>query len=289
MRWFHRILLAVLYASLMLVTIWLILQGSDYYREGALTRPHHPQHAEWRPSGLLGHGLGIVGTVMLLVLFLYSFRKRVTLARRWGRLSSWLNYHIFLGIAGPVLVTFHTAFKFNGIVVIAYLSMLAVALSGFIGRYLYVKIPHRVDGLEQSREEAQQELTKLREDLGSRFQLSSAQRQRIDGLASLSHLDSGGFRAVITLIWTDITAWLRRRILLSRFRRELDLSRQDVRTLRQLIHQQTRLSRQVAFWKTAQRLFHYWHVFHKPFAFTMVVIMILHVGVAISLGYTWIW
>ena len=146
-----------------------------------------------------------------------------------------------------------------------------------------------MDGLEQSREEAQQELTKLREDLGSRFQLSSAQRQRIDGLASLSHLDSGGFRAVITLIWTDITAWLRRRILLSRFRRELDLSRQDVRTLRQLIHQQTRLSRQVAFWKTAQRLFHYWHVFHKPFAFTMVVIMILHVGVAISLGYTWIW
>ena len=37
-----------------------------------------------------------------------------------------------------------------------------------------------------------------------------------------------------------------------------------------------------------QRLFHYWHVFHKPFAILMYVIMFVHVGVAVWLGYTWI-
>jgi hypothetical protein len=34
-------------------------------------------------------------------------------------------------------------------------------------------------------------------------------------------------------------------------------------------------------------LFHWWHVFHKPFAFIMILIMIVHVAVALALGYTW--
>jgi hypothetical protein len=34
-------------------------------------------------------------------------------------------------------------------------------------------------------------------------------------------------------------------------------------------------------------LFHWWHVFHKPFAFIMILIMIVHVAVAVMLGYTW--
>ncbi len=34
-------------------------------------------------------------------------------------------------------------------------------------------------------------------------------------------------------------------------------------------------------------LFHYWHVFHKPFAFIMILVMIVHVAVALALGYVW--
>ncbi len=34
-------------------------------------------------------------------------------------------------------------------------------------------------------------------------------------------------------------------------------------------------------------LFHYWHVFHKPFAIIMIVVMVVHVVVAVMLGYTW--
>jgi hypothetical protein len=35
-------------------------------------------------------------------------------------------------------------------------------------------------------------------------------------------------------------------------------------------------------------LFHYWHVFHKPFAFIMYIIMLIHIGIALWLGYRWI-
>ena len=58
-----------------------------------------------------------------------------------GSMPLWLEVHIFCGIVGPVLVTFHTSFKFNGIISVAYWSMMAVMLSGFVGRYLYVRIP----------------------------------------------------------------------------------------------------------------------------------------------------
>ena len=63
-----------------------------------------------------------------------------------GRMKTWLEVHVFCGIVGPVLVTFHTSFKFNGIVSVAYWSMVAVVLSGFVGRYLYVRIPRSIRG-----------------------------------------------------------------------------------------------------------------------------------------------
>jgi hypothetical protein len=39
---------------------------------------------------------------------------------------------------------------------------------------------------------------------------------------------------------------------------------------------------------TARRLLHHWHIFHKPFAIIMILIMIVHVIVAVSFGYRWI-
>jgi hypothetical protein len=37
-----------------------------------------------------------------------------------------------------------------------------------------------------------------------------------------------------------------------------------------------------------QRLFGYWHVLHIPLAIVMLITFIVHVGVAIAFGYTWI-
>jgi hypothetical protein len=37
-----------------------------------------------------------------------------------------------------------------------------------------------------------------------------------------------------------------------------------------------------------QNLFRYWHVAHLPFAFVMLIIMIIHVGVTLTFGYHWI-
>jgi hypothetical protein len=48
------------------------------------------------------------------------------------------------------------------------------------------------------------------------------------------------------------------------------------------------LRRRMAFLKTAQALLHHWHIVHRPFAAVMLIIMMIHVGVTIFFGYTWI-
>ena len=99
-------------------------------------------------SELFGHGIGIVGFVfMLMTETLYSLRKR-SRSVRWGRMSNWLQFHIFTGLVGPYMVLLHTAWKFNGLAGVTTLFTIVIVISGFIGRYIYTRIPRTMDGLE---------------------------------------------------------------------------------------------------------------------------------------------
>ncbi len=99
-------------------------------------------------SDLFGHGLGIFGFIlMLLTETLYSLRKR-TRSASWGKMSTWLQFHIFMGLVGPYMVLLHTSWKFNGLAGATTLLTLIIVVSGFIGRYIYTRIPRTLDGLE---------------------------------------------------------------------------------------------------------------------------------------------
>jgi hypothetical protein len=99
-------------------------------------------------SGLFGHSIGILGFfLMLMTEFLYSLRKR-SIKARWGRLSSWLRFHIFTGLVGPYMVLLHSSWKFNGLAGVVMLFTLIIVASGFVGRYIYTAIPRTADGIE---------------------------------------------------------------------------------------------------------------------------------------------
>jgi hypothetical protein len=84
-------------------------------------------------SELFGHGIGIVGFVfMLMTETLYSLRKR-SRSVKWGRMSTWLQFHIFTGL---------------GIAGVTTLFTVIIVISGFIGRYIFTRIPRTMDGLE---------------------------------------------------------------------------------------------------------------------------------------------
>jgi hypothetical protein len=99
-------------------------------------------------SELFGHGLGVVGfLLMLMTETLYSLRKR-SRSVRWGRMSAWLQMHIFMGLVGPYLVLLHTSWKFNGLAGVTTLLTVVIVVSGFVGRYIFTRVPRTLEGLE---------------------------------------------------------------------------------------------------------------------------------------------
>lgn len=93
-------------------------------------------------SGLVGHGIGILGfALMLMTETLYSIRKLLTDAR-WGNMESWLRFHIVTGLVGPYMVLLHAAMMFQGLAGVTMLLTVVVVISGVVGRYLYTAMPH---------------------------------------------------------------------------------------------------------------------------------------------------
>ena len=99
----HGMIIGAMSAVVAALVGWTFWTGWDFYLTAYIARPHHEDFHDYRPAGFIGHGLGIVGSLMIVLLLLYSLRKRIKFMRRWGDLRIWLRYHIFLGIAGPIL------------------------------------------------------------------------------------------------------------------------------------------------------------------------------------------
>ncbi len=81
------------------------------------------------------------------------------------------------------------------------------------------------------------------------------------------------------------------RVALKKLRGELKSQRIPVKRAKeivQLFKSQLSLKKRIERLVTMQKLFAYWHVAHLPFAFIMLVVMIIHVVVAVTFGYKWI-
>ncbi len=168
----HRIYIATLVITVVLVTLYVALYGFHYYITPKHERFHHLQNEVLKPSGFYGHGFGIIGSSIIIIgVFGYMARKRMRVFMRIGVLKYWLEFHIFLCSLGPILILFHTAFKFGGIVAVSFWSMVAVVISGIIGRFIYIQIPRSIEGRELSLSEINDLKTGIEHDLHHRFKL----------------------------------------------------------------------------------------------------------------------
>jgi hypothetical protein len=94
----------------------------------------------------LGHLIGILGTVIMIMALIYPFRKRVL--KKKGKKNP-LNPHIYYGLIGPSLVVFHSAHKFNSLIGLLCLSsLLLVVISGIVGKILFRKVNRTLKGQE---------------------------------------------------------------------------------------------------------------------------------------------
>jgi len=286
---YFKYLKIFLYSTAIIALVLILIDGFSFYATPYQQRPRHEDYRFLRPAGDLGHAAGIIGSSMMIFMLFYSIRKRIRLFKNWGRLNRWLDIHIFFGIIGPLLVVVHTSFKVQGLVAVSFWSMVAVALSGVLGRYLYLQIPRDFQGEQLSAQEIDNLKSRLAKELTADTGFDQNQIQRIENDLSLERkAKRGTLRMLLAIITDDLTRPFRVRNYRRRYLRNLNLPKVMKNKILTAILDRALLNRKIAFLNQVQTLFHYWHVFHKPFAIIMYIIMLVHVGIAVWLGYTWV-
>jgi len=230
-------------------------------------------------GGLFGHGLGIAGfLLMLMTETLYSLRKRSRQAR-WGRLSTWLQFHIFTGLVGPFMVLLHTSWRFNGLAGVVLLFTITVVLSGIVGRYIYTAVPRTADGVVFEAAELERDITAAERMLHRRLE-SQPQAAAVltPWLRDVGRRQRAGVYQVIGRIGSDWVArwrWWRQK-------RQLDPAlRGQAGELVRLLHRRNQLQRQLGSLATARRMLSVWHSIHIPLGMVLFTTAFIHVGAAL--------
>jgi len=267
----HKIYIGSMLLILIAVTVFLVYNGFAYYNTSLEERFYQADHELLKPNGLLGHGMGIIGSFLMVAgVSIYMLRKRWRFLSRLGKLKHWLEFHIFLCTLGPILVLFHTSFKIGGIVSISFWSMIAVVVSGVIGRFIYIQIPRTIEGRELSLNEVRDLKTDIGDILVTKYALDKNSLDAIVESSRESRKNRSGVRRIKQTLKDNH---------LSRFQRS---------QVMKLVKNEISLNHRIDRLQTMQKLFKYWHVAHLPFALVMLVIMVVHVAVSIVFGYTWI-
>ncbi len=269
------------------VIVLLINQGTSYYNTSLEERFYHEEHTSLKPSGTMGHGLGIIGSLFMFIgVSTYMIRKRVRAFSRWGLLKHWLEFHIFLCTLGPILVLFHTAFKFGGLVSISFWSMVAVFASGVIGRYIYIQIPRTIEGRELSLNEVRGMKTDIGTTLKTDFNINEESYKIITESTHkrIEVSSKNTFVRFAKKYFEDRKNLKKIKAIL----KKNNLQKEESKKIVNFVKNEVSLNRKIDRLTTMQNLFKYWHVAHLPFAIIMLVIMIIHVAVTIAFGYKWI-
>lgn len=275
----HRIYLATMTAIVLGVSAYLAYSGYAYYQTPIEERFYQADHAMLKPSGPFGHGYGIVGTLMMIIgVFGYQARKYMRSLARIGVLKHWLEFHIFLCTLGPILVLFHTSFKFGGLVSISFWSMVAVVASGVAGRFIYLQIPRTIQGRELG-------LHEIHEMKG---QITQQIQQEIGEELMQQIIHTGEERKTEKSYVQQVLADWRSKSQLRGRLKSAQIQGKKLRVIMKLVGQEMTIQRRIIGLQYMQKLFKYWHVIHLPFAIIMLVIMLIHVAVTLIFGYRWI-
>jgi len=270
--------------------------GWDYYTLGAADRPFSPKHEALRPSGSIGIKLGLLGVFLFFLIYLYPLRKKWGWLARKGNSRHWLDFHVVLGSLAPLVIAFHSSFKFGNIAGMAFWSMLAVTISGFVGRYLYTQIPRNLNAAELSMKEMQDNEERLRQELAAQKLAFGGRMEKLYDLptpADVAHMPMA--LALVYMILIDC----KRPFQVSRLRLQALgfvswgeslfglLRTRDAKLERAIVvaRNQAKLSKRILFLKRTEQVFNLWHVVHRPFSYAFAILALIHIGLVLYMGY----
>jgi hypothetical protein len=292
----HRLRLRALYVLAIVTNLAIFFYGFDYYKLSSMDRPFSPKHHMLRPSGPIGLYLGFMGVALFIGIFLYPIRKHWPWLGQIGSTRHWLDIHVLMGLTAPFIIAFHSTLKFKGIAGMAFWIMFAVSASGVVGRYLYAQIPRKVTTAELSMKELQELQENLSQQLAAQHLLPEADLRALLRMPDAQRVNR--LPIVIALVYMMIldvvrmfgVACLRRHALTfgESIRSLAGFLPTQNRELEKAIHaaaEEAALSKRLLFLSRSQKVFHLWHVVHKPFSYAFAVLALVHIGLQFFLGY----
>ena len=270
--------------------------GFDYYILSWKERPFSPKHMMLRPSGPIGVRLGMLGVLMFFLIYLYPLRKKWDWLGRQGNSRHWLDFHVILGTAAPLVIALHSSFKFGGIAGMAFWIMTAVTASGFIGRYLYSQIPRSLNAAELTIKEIQDAEVHLRWTAEEKHEKIGTSLVDLFALPTPAQVAvTPMISALCWMIWLDLkrpfqVSWIRLRAagfgawlaslfgILATHNPELEFAIDSAR-------KHASLSKRVLFLSRTKEVFGLWHVVHRPFSYSFALLAIVHIVVVLGMGY----
>ena len=292
----HKLRVTMALAAAVVLVGGLGWYGWDYYMLDLAQRVEHPLHRVLRPSGTIGLRLGMFGVLLFMVIFIYPLRKRWRWLGAMGKTKHWLDFHSIVGVTAPIIITYHAAFKMGGLAGWAYWVMIGAALSGFVGRYIYTMIPRSLHATELAVGELDTENARLSEDLSRQDKFEPGQ------LAALLEVPSPQDvrrMPLLAVLWTLLLLDLKRPMLVSALRRRalgpgarlltlggiLASGNRDLESVISNARRQARLRTKIAFLDRVRQMFYLWHVVHRPFSVSFVILVVVHIGVVVTMGY----
>lgn len=246
--------------------------------------------AVWTAEDGWGYWFGIVGGSMMLLLLLYPMRKRMHSMSKWLTVKFWFRIHMILGVLGPVLVMMHSSYhlgSLNGR--IALFSMIVVAVSGLVGRYLYTRIHYGLYGSKATFGSLKSDSEIVTKKLGPLFDLHPKSKKLLAEyerrvletprgmIASLVHWFS--MRLEAAKLYHAVVRSLNKKLLAAAHLKGWDKSkvlRKQLR-LRSMLLEHRQILRQILELHFYERLFAIWHLLHMPLFIMLVITGFVHV------------
>jgi hypothetical protein len=231
-----------------------------------------------------GYTLGIVGGSLMLVLLLYPLSKRIALLTRFMPSRYWFGIHMFLGTVGPVLILFHSNFHLGSTNSnIALISMLLVAGSGVIGRYIYTNIHHGLYGTRVTLKELKQKTECDHAELLNLYAMDEKLQSHLKKMEEKALQPyTGLMKSLLHVIYLAVNAPRLKRKILRLLRNSYQENSEnkalpDSKVVAHTIKQYTLALRRTAAFRVYERLFSMWHILHLPLFFMMIFTAIIHI------------
>jgi len=237
-----------------------------------------------------GYVLGIVGTVLMLALIIYPLRKRYRFMEPFGSVKTMFQTHMIMGVLGPVCILFHANFQLGSLNSnVALFSMIVVASSGLVGRYMYKRIHYGLYGRRATLNDLRSGYENEKGEMAQMLDFSPAISKHLlafsDKVLNSRHGFFHSFGSTLVMGFkTRFEYWRIKRLMARelKFRREREgwgSSYHRRMKKEALLRTWTFLShvRKVAEFNFYERMFSLWHVFHLPLAIMLLFSGIFHV------------